>query len=159
MRNAKKLKGTNIFLNDDLCAASQAIKNSQMPALKEARAQGKIAFFRHTKLIIRERIAEDGTARRGQLLVHAAAKAGSGSSSGAGGDAAGPGAASGTSAGVIAPEASGAGDVVPVEVHGAWTGGREEANPSRSSPRLIGSLGHPSFTPKASKQYIPIKKQ
>lgn len=60
MRNAKKLKGTNIFLNDDLCPASQAIKNSQMPSLKEAKAQGKIAYFRHTRLIIKERNAEGG---------------------------------------------------------------------------------------------------
>lgn len=54
MRSARKLKGTNIYINDDLCAASQAIKNAQMPQLKQARAQGKIAFFRHTKLIVRD---------------------------------------------------------------------------------------------------------
>ena len=52
--SARKLKGTNIYLNDDLCAASQAIKNTQMPELKQARARGKIAYFRHTKLIIKE---------------------------------------------------------------------------------------------------------
>ena len=55
MRNAKKLRGTNIYLNDDLCAASQAIKNSQMPQMKQARAAGKIAYFRHTKLIVKDR--------------------------------------------------------------------------------------------------------
>lgn len=54
MRSARKLRGTNIYINDDLCAASQAIKNAQMPQLKQARAQGKIAFFRHTKLIVKE---------------------------------------------------------------------------------------------------------
>lgn len=54
MRNARKLKGTNIYMNDDLCAASQAIKNAQLPQLKQARAEGKVAFFRHTKLIIRD---------------------------------------------------------------------------------------------------------
>lgn len=54
MRNARKLRGTNIYINDDLCAASQAIKNAQMPQLKQARAEGKIAFFRHTKLIVKE---------------------------------------------------------------------------------------------------------
>lgn len=38
MRNARKLKGTNIYLNDDLCAASLATRNTQMPQLKEAKA-------------------------------------------------------------------------------------------------------------------------
>ncbi len=74
MRNANKLKGTNIFLNNDLCPASQAVKNAQMPLLKQAKAQGKIAFFRHTKLIVRERYDDDGAsvagaARRGQQQV------------------------------------------------------------------------------------------
>ena len=61
IRNGRKLRGTNIFVNEDLCAASQAIKSSQFPLLKQAGAQGKIAFFRHTKLIIRER-NEDNSA-------------------------------------------------------------------------------------------------
>ena len=43
MRSARKLKGINIYLNDNLCAASQAIKNAQMPELKQARAQETIA--------------------------------------------------------------------------------------------------------------------
>lgn len=55
MRNARRLRGTNIYLNDDLCAASQSIKNAQMPQLKQARASGKIAYFRHTKLIVKDR--------------------------------------------------------------------------------------------------------
>ena len=46
MRNASKLKRTNIFVNDELCPASQAVKNAQMPLLKQAKAQGKIVFFR-----------------------------------------------------------------------------------------------------------------
>lgn len=37
-----------------MCAASKAIKNAQMPQLKQASAQGKFAFFRYTKLIIME---------------------------------------------------------------------------------------------------------
>ena len=41
MRSARKLKGTNIYLNDDLCAASQAIKNTQMQEYP-GRAQGKM---------------------------------------------------------------------------------------------------------------------
>ena len=55
MRNARKLKGTNIYVNDDLCPASQEKRRQQLPHLKQARSEGKIAYFRHTKLIIRER--------------------------------------------------------------------------------------------------------
>ncbi|XP_050715616.1 uncharacterized protein LOC126998200 [Eriocheir sinensis] len=66
MRNSKKLRGTNIFVNDDLCAASQAVKNAQMPLLKQARAQGKVAFFRHTKLIIKDKTSDVGVDRMRQ---------------------------------------------------------------------------------------------
>lgn len=55
VRNRTKLRGTNIFVNDDLCPASQAVRNAQLPLLHEAKSSGKIAFFRHTKLIIREK--------------------------------------------------------------------------------------------------------
>lgn len=43
LRNARKLKETGIFINEDLCAASQAKEQSQFPLMKEARSQGKIA--------------------------------------------------------------------------------------------------------------------
>ncbi|MPC50234.1 hypothetical protein E2C01_044058 [Portunus trituberculatus] len=55
MRKARKLKGTNIYVNDHLCSASQEKRRQQLPRLKQARSEGKIAFFRHTKLVIRER--------------------------------------------------------------------------------------------------------
>ena len=54
MRNARKLKGTGIYINEDLCPASQEIIKSQLPTLKQARSEGIIAFFKHTKLIIKE---------------------------------------------------------------------------------------------------------
>lgn len=55
MRNVSKLRGTRIYVNEDLCPASQNIKKAKIPQLKEARSQGKIAYFRHTKLIIKDR--------------------------------------------------------------------------------------------------------
>lgn len=55
LRNARKLKGTGVFVDEDLCAASFAEKMSKLPLLKKAREEGKIAFFRNTKLIIKER--------------------------------------------------------------------------------------------------------
>ena len=69
MRSAKKLRGTNIYINDDLCAASQGIKKAQMPQLKQARAQGKIAFFRHTKLIVKEPSMRSDLPRNGETLT------------------------------------------------------------------------------------------
>ena len=57
LRNAKKLRGTNIFINEDLCQASQSLVKMQLPQLKQARSEGKIAYFRHTKLVIRDRPA------------------------------------------------------------------------------------------------------
>lgn len=56
MRNAAKLKGTKIFfVNEDLCPASQKIRQEKMPMLRQARSEGKLAYFRHTKLIVKER--------------------------------------------------------------------------------------------------------
>lgn len=55
LRNARKLKGSGIFINEDLCPASQEKKNQQLPTLQRARLEGKIAYFRHTKLVIKER--------------------------------------------------------------------------------------------------------
>ena len=49
LRNCTKLKGTNIHLNEDLSPASQATKKEKTPLLKQARREGKIAFFRHSK--------------------------------------------------------------------------------------------------------------
>lgn len=39
LKYARKLKGTSIYVNEDLCAASQAIKQSQFSLMKQARSQ------------------------------------------------------------------------------------------------------------------------
>ena len=62
MRNVAKLRGTRIFINEDLCAASQALRKSQLPLLKQARSDGKTAYFRYTKLIIKEKSSVTGGA-------------------------------------------------------------------------------------------------
>lgn len=41
--------------NEDLCPASQAAKKAQLPLLKQAKSEGKVAYFRHTRLIIKEK--------------------------------------------------------------------------------------------------------
>ena len=55
LKNSRKLKGTNIYVNEDLCEASRAKRREQLPKLREARSLGKIAYFSHTKLIIKDR--------------------------------------------------------------------------------------------------------
>lgn len=55
MRNPRKFKGTGIYFNEDLCPASQTKIKSQPPLMKQARSEGKIAYFKYTRLIIKER--------------------------------------------------------------------------------------------------------
>lgn len=55
MRSVNKLRGTRIYINEDLCPASQAIRRAQLPLLKQAKSNGKVAYFRGTKLIIKDR--------------------------------------------------------------------------------------------------------
>lgn len=64
IRRGNYLTRTNIFLSEDLSSASLAIKKEHMPLLKKARAEGKIAFFRHTQLIIREKTNDFSAGRR-----------------------------------------------------------------------------------------------
>lgn len=56
LRNSNKLRGTGIYVSEDLCAASQEEKIRQMPRYKQAREEGKVAFFRGSKLFIKDRI-------------------------------------------------------------------------------------------------------
>lgn len=145
MRNSNKLRGTNIFMNEDLCAASQAVKNAQMPLLKQARAQGKVAFFRHTRLIIKEKTIDDAAGRMRQstraAVVQGAAGAGVGEESGAN---------------------AAAGGVV-VEVAGAWASAGDGAFPTlpaphRGGPPLRSSPSTPAAASAASSQSKQVKK-
>ena len=55
LRNGKKLKGTTVYVREDLSTKVMNTRREQLPALKEARASGKIAYFSYDKLIIKER--------------------------------------------------------------------------------------------------------
>ena len=79
-----------------------------MPQLKEAKAQGKIAYFRYTKLIIRERNTDRTTER--QQSTEAADATGN--------------------AWRLGRAESGGGDVARVEGAGAWAGERYETFPT-----------------------------
>ncbi|KAK4307938.1 hypothetical protein Pmani_020330 [Petrolisthes manimaculis] len=54
-RSSGKLKNTNIYINEDLCESLVTARKIQLSELKKARADGKIAYISHTKLVIRER--------------------------------------------------------------------------------------------------------
>lgn len=57
LRNSARLRNTNIYLKEDLCESSVQRRRAQMPELCRAREEGKVAFFVHTRLVIRERRA------------------------------------------------------------------------------------------------------
>lgn len=61
LRNSSKLKNSNIYLNEDLCEASVQVRKAQLPELRKARAEGKIAYFSYTKLVVKERRERTGT--------------------------------------------------------------------------------------------------
>lgn len=75
LRNAAKLRGTRVFINEDLCPASQEKRKAQLPLLKRARSEGKLAYFRYTKLIVRDKqgASEKAASDLGAAARHAPA--------------------------------------------------------------------------------------
>lgn len=61
--------------HEDLCQASQTIRNDQFPKLIQARYDGKIAFLQHTRLIIKERTGQLSSSARGASRVTAVGNA------------------------------------------------------------------------------------
>lgn len=55
LRNGKKLKGSSIFVNEDVSERILSKRKDQMVRLKEARSQGKIAYFVLDRLVVKER--------------------------------------------------------------------------------------------------------
>ena len=78
LQNSKNLKGTNVYINEDLSEASLHKRKELLPQLKQARAAGKIAYFSHTRLIIKDKPISTGTS------VNVAASASQSASSGLG---------------------------------------------------------------------------
>ena len=60
----RNLRGTNIYINEDLCPATMEVRHQQKDALREARQQGKIAYFNYRTLVIKERRANVGVIRQ-----------------------------------------------------------------------------------------------
>ena len=59
LKNSYKLKGTRIFINEDLSERTLNIRKEKLPELKSARSKGKISYFVRKTLIIRDRYKED----------------------------------------------------------------------------------------------------
>ena len=55
LRNSFKLRGTRVYINEDLCQASLNKKKEKIPLLHKARSEGKTAYFSHTRLVIKEK--------------------------------------------------------------------------------------------------------
>lgn len=65
VRIAFSLRRTIIFVNEDLCPASQEVKRDRMTLLKQARTEGQIAYLRYTRLIVKERVGLSAGPSRG----------------------------------------------------------------------------------------------
>ena len=59
MKNKHKLKGTGVFINEDLSEGTMKIRQEKLPELQAARNAGKIAYFRREKLIIKDKKHEN----------------------------------------------------------------------------------------------------
>lgn len=68
LRNAKNLKGTTISVKDDVSDRVLASRRKQMEKLKEAKNNGKIAYFSLDKLIIKERYGTPTNDRSKQVI-------------------------------------------------------------------------------------------
>ncbi|XP_047124244.2 uncharacterized protein LOC105843724 [Hydra vulgaris] len=54
LRNSSKLKGKNIFINEDFCAETNRIRKDLREKMKIERQSGKFAYISYDKLIVRE---------------------------------------------------------------------------------------------------------
>ena len=72
-RNHRKLMGTNFYVNENLCPSTLEVCRRQLDALREARRDGKEAFFNYLTLVIREPLisgSEDGGRRNTHVHRH-----------------------------------------------------------------------------------------
>ena len=55
LKRSPRLKGTNIYINEDISKATHEIRKTKMKEMKEKRQQGLIAYFSGADLITKER--------------------------------------------------------------------------------------------------------
>ena len=56
---APKLKGTNLYLNEDVSKATMEIRKGKMEELREKRSRGLIAYFSGSRLVTKNRSRQD----------------------------------------------------------------------------------------------------
>ena len=56
LKNSYKLKNTGIFINDDVCEGTIKARREKIDDLREAKKNGKIAYFIGRRLVVHERI-------------------------------------------------------------------------------------------------------
>ena len=56
LKSAPKLKGTDIYINEDVCKATLEIRKSKIEELKLKRRQGYIAYFAGTDIVVKKRM-------------------------------------------------------------------------------------------------------
>ena len=57
-QNANKLKGQNIFINNDFSKATLELRKDLMVEVKRLRELGKIAYLNYTTIVSREKVEE-----------------------------------------------------------------------------------------------------
>ncbi|XP_065654919.1 uncharacterized protein LOC136081523 [Hydra vulgaris] len=54
LKNSQKLKGENIYINEDYCAETMLIRKELRAGMKKAREAGMFAYISYDKLVVRE---------------------------------------------------------------------------------------------------------
>ena len=62
LKNSYKLKGSNVFINEDLSEYTLNKRKEKLTEFKSARANGKIAFFDKDRLVVKDRVHQNATA-------------------------------------------------------------------------------------------------
>ena len=52
LRNTKKLKGSNIFINEDFCYETMQYRKKLWEEVKNLRSQGKIAYLNYRSIVV-----------------------------------------------------------------------------------------------------------
>ena len=55
LKMSSRLKGTNVYVNEDVSRATQEIRKTKLPLLKQRRQEGNIAYFSGTEIIVKRR--------------------------------------------------------------------------------------------------------
>ena len=55
LKNVKKLKGSNIFINEDFCFETMQRRKELWEVVKRLRSEGKIAFLNYQSIVVKGR--------------------------------------------------------------------------------------------------------